>query len=189
MKGRGLPTVARASLHSCLITRQTGRAVRQEIQRRLADSRGPVVALLDFGNVSIIDFSCADEVVAKLAGFAMERPVGAGPFVLLSELGEHHMDPVNSALRRRGLALAAEDAQGEPLLVGAVEERVRRIWEVVAGGDGFCAKGLAARLRVPPRDARDVLADLHSRRLLLRQADEYLHPGRVVSRRVGPEEG
>lgn len=48
-----------------LVTRSTGRAVRTSIQARLT-SRPGSIALIDFSDVGLVDFSCADEVVAKL---------------------------------------------------------------------------------------------------------------------------
>lgn len=49
-----------------LVTRPTGRAVRSAIERRLAGARRSSVTVIDFSRVSVLDFSCADEVVARL---------------------------------------------------------------------------------------------------------------------------
>ncbi len=46
-----------------LVTRPTGRAVRERIERTIADAP---VASMDFTGVRCIDYSCADEIVAKL---------------------------------------------------------------------------------------------------------------------------
>ena len=48
-----------------LITRPTGAAVRDRIEAALARS-DCAIALLDFSDVDLLDYSCADEVVAKL---------------------------------------------------------------------------------------------------------------------------
>ena len=55
-------------LYSNLVTRSTGAAVRDQIELLLGEShdRGVVLTVIDFSHVSMIDFSCADEVVAKL---------------------------------------------------------------------------------------------------------------------------
>ena len=52
-------------LYSNLVTRPTGAAVRAQIEALLRDS-DRVLAVIDFTHVRMIDFSCADEVVAKL---------------------------------------------------------------------------------------------------------------------------
>ena len=54
------------SLYSSLITRPTGRAVRMAIETQLRGAGTLSVSLIDFSEVGIIDYSCADEVVAKL---------------------------------------------------------------------------------------------------------------------------
>ena len=48
-----------------LITRPTGAAVRDRIEAALAHS-DCATALLDFSDMELLDYSCADEVVAKL---------------------------------------------------------------------------------------------------------------------------
>ena len=62
-------------LYSNLVTRPTGAAVRTQIEALLADSRERSLTVIDFSHVGMIDFSCADEVVAKL----LLRYVAAGP--------------------------------------------------------------------------------------------------------------
>src|SRR5580765_3314823 len=57
-------------LYSNLVTRKTGAAVRGQIEQLLSDASPPgdgrALTVIDFSQVSMIDFSCADEVVAKL---------------------------------------------------------------------------------------------------------------------------
>jgi hypothetical protein len=53
-------------LYSNLVTRPTGAAVRAQIEALLADARERSLTVIDFSHVGMIDFSCADEVVAKL---------------------------------------------------------------------------------------------------------------------------
>jgi len=53
-------------LYSNLVTRPTGAAVRTQIEALLADSRERSLTVIDFSHVGMIDFSCADEVIAKL---------------------------------------------------------------------------------------------------------------------------
>src|SRR6476646_8057894 len=58
-------TVA-CDLSANLVTRPTGAAVRHQIERLLDDASDRTLTVIDFSQVSMIDFSCADEVVAKL---------------------------------------------------------------------------------------------------------------------------
>src|SRR5688500_20128594 len=55
-----------ASLYSHLVTRPTGQALRLGIESQIGELGNFCVSVLDFSNVIVLDYSCADEVVAKL---------------------------------------------------------------------------------------------------------------------------
>ena len=182
------PKVSRPSLVGVLVTRQTGRDVRVEIERELAARAGPVVAILDFQGVSIIDFSCADEVVAKLASSALSAEAGAADrFFLCTGLSEHHVDPVESALSRREVALAAERADGSPCVLGQLEDEAHRVWRRVCRRGGVQPEPLGRELGIGAPGARNLLETLHRRRLLLRRGREYVSLRRVVAEAVAEE--
>ena len=127
---RVYPRVSVASLYKRdLVTRHTGRTVRLTIEGMFSEEDWDTLTVLDFHDVAIIDFSCADEVVAKLVLGAMPaEDVARERFFLVRGLCDHHLDPLQSALRRRDLAVAAESDEGEPLLVGAVDDHETGIW-------------------------------------------------------------
>lgn len=52
-----------SGIYTDLVTRPTGRAVRENIERHLAPG---TIAVMDFTGVGCLDYSCADEIVAKL---------------------------------------------------------------------------------------------------------------------------
>lgn len=128
------PSVAVASLYQTyLVTRHTGRAVRLTIERLVEERAGPSLTVLDFSEVAVIDFSCADEVVARLLHDTMSRPAGAAPqYFVLDGLEEEHIDPVSSALDRRGLAMAARMASRRPVLLGRAEPEAVRVWDALS---------------------------------------------------------
>lgn len=187
------PLVSEANLFSYLVTRPTGRAVRSSIESQVAQHDGEVLTVLDFRNVAIIDYSCADEVVAELAFLAVGPPSGpessgrsggAGPrrrFVLIRGLEEHHRDPIDFALRRRRLAVAAERADGKPVLLGAVDEPEARLWRLVCEHESIGPKPLAGALGLPEQEARVGLEALYRRRLVLRREGEYVSFRRVLA--------
>src|SRR5688572_29611609 len=55
-----------ASLFSHLVTRPTGQALRLGIESQLGELGPFCVSVLDFSQVMVLDYSCADEVIAKL---------------------------------------------------------------------------------------------------------------------------
>ena len=111
-----------------LVTRPTGAAVRGRIEAALADSACEMV-LLDFTAVDCLDFSCADEVVAKLVlglGLAEGRPVA----VALRGLCDDHREAVTHVLEHHGLAVTSV-GDGPPELLGATDEDLRTAFAAV----------------------------------------------------------
>lgn len=92
-----------AGAYADLVTRPTGRAVRASIEQVLAD--GAVIARLDFSGVGLIDFSCADEIVAKLLRERVR-------VLLVRGLTDAHREAIEPVLERAGLAVLAEGPDG-----------------------------------------------------------------------------
>lgn len=169
------PAVSRTRLYSYLVTRPTGRAVRLGIQDRLAEFESSVLTVLDFREVALIDFSCADEVVVKLVlQSALEATPATRRFFLFSGVNECHRDPIDSALRRRSLAVAAEDVEGHPVLLGAVDALSSRAWYEVCRAGRAAAAPVARTLGIEVARASHLLDGLVNRALLLAEAERYV---------------
>lgn len=118
-----------ASLYSSLVTRPTGQAVRMAIENVLAEETGPVaLSIVDLSQVTIIDFSCADEVVAKLLlrYLVEERPREA--FFIFRGMKELHRDPIEVVLERHSLAAVAEPDSGVFQLIGSTTWAEEEAW-------------------------------------------------------------
>lgn len=170
--------ISEASLFSYLVTRQTGRAVRLSIESQIAGCGERVVGILDFQDVAVIDFSCADEVVAKLVNGSQEEPVER--LFLFRGLQDHHLDPIESALRRRSLAVAAERANGHRLLVGSVDDAQRRVWEEVDRRGRAAVTEVARSLNLPEPRVREILEILCRRRLVVAEESRYVSLHRMI---------
>ena len=132
------------------------------------------MTVLDFGDVSVIDFSCADEVVAKLVLRAIEAD-GADQqrFYVFRGVCPHHLDPMESALRRRGLAAAAQKPSGEPFLIGDVEPTASRLWLKLCEAGRARPADLAPALGMDASDCGRLLDHMVERRLLRWDGVEY----------------
>ena len=113
-----------------LVTRPTGRAVRERIERAIADAP---VAWMDFTGVRCIDYSCADEIVAKLL-----RSV---QILLLKGVTDAHRLALEPVLRGHNLAVVIQtgtllEVLGPPEAAALVCEELlaRRLAERTAGG-------------------------------------------------------
>ena len=122
------------SFYSNLVTRPTGRAVRSAVEQQLITSGvgTACVSILDFTQVRVLDYSCADEIVAKLLlrYSAADRPVDA--YFIARGLQEHHLDSVEAVLERHGLLLAADGPGRLPRLLGPADPTERRCWAELA---------------------------------------------------------
>ena len=90
-----------------LVTRPTGRAVRESIETALGADI--VMARIDFTGVGCIDYSCADEIVAKLLRGASG---GAERVLLLLGISDGHREAIEPVLEGHGLAVLLERPDG-----------------------------------------------------------------------------
>lgn len=169
------PAVTETSLYSYLVTRHTGRAVRLSIEERLADFDRHVLTVLDLRNVPLIDFSCADEVVAKLVVRHAHRAGRGGQrFFLFRGVADHHLGPIESTLSRQGLAIAAESVDGQPLLLGEIDSLAALAWHEICRVGRGTPIAVAATLKVDENAVRLAIDELESRRLILPDGASYL---------------
>ncbi|NNF13555.1 MAG: hypothetical protein HKN72_10035 [Gemmatimonadetes bacterium] len=128
------------SLYSSLVTRPTGRAVRMAIETQLHGAGTLSLSLIDFSEVVIIDFSCADEVVAKLLQqFLADEARDA--FFVFRGVHEPHRDQIEVVLARQGLAAVLETEPDRFELVG-----------VHSGDEGSAWRTLEERGTVEPEE-------------------------------------
>jgi hypothetical protein len=159
-----------ASLYSHLVTRPTGRALRLGIETQIGDLGAACVSVLDFTQVVVLDYSCADEAVAKLILRFLEPDRPADAYFVARGLGEQHREPIQAVLERHGLALVAEvKSQGFSLL-GLAEGIERDAWTVLEEERSADFRVVARRLAVPEILASATLITLTRRRVVLATA-------------------
>lgn len=123
-----------ASLYSSLVTRPTGQAVRMAIENVLAEERCPLcISVIDFSQVSVMDFSCADEVVAKLLLRFLGDDRPRNVFFIFRGIRELHRDPMEVVLNRQSLAAVCETGSGSFEIVGAVSQDEAVLWTALEG--------------------------------------------------------
>ncbi len=156
-----------ANLYSHLVTRPTGRAVRMAIERQLDQLSGPALSLVDLSSVSVLDYSCADEVVAKLLTRFAREDVAHETFFVFRGIKVHHREPIEAVLERHGLAAVAETSPERFELLGMTDsEHERTLWNRLERS-GTVPADQVGRL-VEGGELREGLERLLSRRLLFR---------------------
>ena len=154
-----------ASLYSHLVTRPTGRAVRMAIENQLAEVGDRSLSLIDLSEVTILDFSCADEVVAKL----LQHYAGDGSaeaFFVFRGVHEPHRDQIEVVLQRQGLATVAETGDGRFELLGARSPEESTAWARLEEVGFLSREELESAF--PLAEHRDALERLAQRRLAFR---------------------
>lgn len=162
-----------ASLHSYLVTRPTGQAVRLAIEGQFPSGGRVALSVVDLSRVVVLDFSCADEVVAKLILRYLPDVRPREAYFLFRGVTEVHLDPVEAVLERHRLAAVVQDGGGRFGLVGVRTPEEERVWEWVERVGQISSHGIGHQLEGP--SDRDVLERLVERRLLLRNAEGGIH--------------
>jgi hypothetical protein len=166
-------------LYSNLVTRPTGAAVRAEIEQQLAEIGGRTLTVIDFTHVGLLDFSCADEIVAKLLlKYADDGAAEAREgYFLFRGLNDSHHDAIEAVLERHGLAIVAQGEGGAPQLVGTVSEGERTAWDACCRLGAVDAGELAEAAGIPAGEAERTLDGLRRRRLVMRVENVYVPVG------------
>ena len=120
-----------ASLYSHLVTRPTGRAVRLAIEGQLSGPNARTLSVIDLSEVTLIDFSCADEVVAKLLLKYQRDDAKREAFFVFHGVRFPHREPIEAVLERPDLGAVAETGEGRVELLGPLGAGHRRIWAAV----------------------------------------------------------
>ena len=156
-----------------LLTRDTGMAVRHQIERELAANREGGITSLDFSSIGMMDYSCADEVVAKLLVLLQNDDLTRGGYVVFRGIGEEHLELVESVLKHHGLALVCLCDDGNPRLIGRVSDAERRAWDMVGLRGHAAASELADEFGFGEEIVARVLDDLSRRRLIRRNSGSF----------------
>ena len=172
------------SLFSNLVTRPTGRAIRSGVESQIVEMDGPAhaacLSILDFSQVRVLDYSCADEIVAKLLlrfGGA-ERPAEA--FFVARGVQEHHEEAIEAVLERHRLLLVIRDDAGQVKLLGEADPAQRRVWEALTRRGRARADELAADTGLAADAATAVLEALVGHRVVTAHADGTVSPLSVL---------
>jgi hypothetical protein len=159
-----------ASLYSHLVTRPTGRALRLGIESQIGEMGGCCLSILDFTQVVVLDYSCADEAVAKLLQRYGPDDRPADVYFVARGLGERHREPLEVVLQRQNLVLVAEiETEGFELLGGAGPLE-RSVWAALENARSAGPALIAAATDATVVDVRNILDGLAHRRVAVRQS-------------------
>src|SRR3990172_2642574 len=162
---------------SDLVTRPSGQAIRERIERDIEKEMTGEVIALDFSQIGIIDYSCADEIVAKLISRLLGGEYG-DKYISLTGLNENQKENIEVALERKDLAVAAEMRGGEKVLIGNLNNYLLETLNLISKKSKITASELSSALKLPANTSGTRLLNLYKKRLVKRM-DEMREGGRV----------
>lgn len=160
-----------------LVTRPTGQAIRMRIERDLEGEPSGTVIGLDFSEVGVIDYSCADEIVAKLLSRLLSGEYGDRCLLLLG-LNENQKENIEVALERKELAIAAEMKDGRRILLGSLNNYLRDTLDYIVKNKKVSSKDLADAKKLEANTSGTRLLNLYKKRLVKR-VEEMRSDGKV----------
>jgi hypothetical protein len=162
---------------SDLVTRPSGQAIRERIERDIVKEEVGAVIALDFSKIGIVDYSCADEIIAKLISRLLGGEYGE-KYIILSGLNENQKENIEVALERKDLAVMAEMRDGKKVLIGNLNNYLLETLDMISKKGKITAGDLSTALKLPANTSGTRLLNLHKKRLVKRM-DETREGGRV----------
>jgi hypothetical protein len=162
---------------SDLVTRQSGQTIRSRIERDIENEKDGEVIALDFSKIGVIDYSCADEIVAKLISRLLSGEYG-DKYIVLTGLNENQKENIEVALERKELAVMTEMRNGTRILLGTLNNYLKQTLNLILKKGKITAKDLSEAMKLEANTSGMRLLNLHKKRVVKR-IDEMRDGGRV----------
>ncbi|MDN3514224.1 MAG: STAS-like domain-containing protein [Candidatus Brocadia sp.] len=160
-----------------LVTRTSGHIIRERIERDIVQEENGSVIALDFSKIGIVDYSCADEIVAKLISRLLGDEYG-DKYIALTGLNENQRENIEVALERKELAVMAEMLDGKHILLGSLNTYLKETLNLILKRSKITAKELSEVMKLEPNTSGTRLLNLYKKRLVKR-TDEMMPGGKV----------
>jgi hypothetical protein len=162
---------------SDLVTRQSGQVIRERVEKDIVKEENGEIIALDFSKVGIIDYSCADEVVAKLISRLLSGEYG-DRYIVLTGLNENQKENIEVALERKELAVMVQMKDNKRVLLGTLNNYLKETLNFILKKGKITAKELSETMKLEANTSGTRLLNLHKKRLVKRE-DEIRNGGRV----------
>ncbi|MBD3246342.1 MAG: hypothetical protein GF333_04960 [Candidatus Omnitrophica bacterium] len=111
-----------------LVTRQIGKSIFRHLEEKIAKAGSGTVIILDFADIGAIDYSCADEIFARLVRRLQLDEYGE-KYLALKGLSPHHKENIDIVMEKNDLAVLVYE---------------KRTWEVLGSLDNYLFQTLEA---------------------------------------------
>jgi hypothetical protein len=154
-----------------MVTRGTGRIVRQALVDALTELPKGGVLYVDTRGLEFVDYSFADEALGILVSRVASGEYGDRHVVLVEEERDL-LENVEASLRQRDLAMIrVEEIGGEPAIVGSLEDHLLDTLNAVRQSGPITTADLANRLGVNHTACNNRATNLVERGLIARRKE------------------
>jgi len=160
-----------------LVTRPSGQAIRERIERDIEKEPDGAVTALDFSKIGVIDYSCADEIVTKLVSRLLSGEYG-DKYLLLIGLNENQKENIEVALERKDLAIMAEMRDTSRVVLGNLNNYLKDTLDFIVKKKKATSKDLSDARKLEANTSGTRLLNLHKKRLVKR-VEEVRADGKI----------
>lgn len=153
---------------SNLVTRPSGQTIRNRIESDIIREENGSVIALDFSKIGVIDYSCADEIVAKLISRLIAGEYG-NKYIVLSGINENHSENIEVALERKDLAVLVGTCNKKKILLGTLNNYLNETLNLVLKKGKLTAKELSKTMKLEANTSGTRLLNLHKKKLVKRK--------------------
>jgi hypothetical protein len=153
-----------------LVTRPSGEKIRRRIERDIEKEPDGSVIALDFSKIGVIDYSCADEIIAKLVSRLLSGEYG-DKYLLLSGLNENQKENIEVAVDRKDLAVMAEMTDGNRVVLGKLNSYLKDTLDFIIKKKKATSKDLSDAKKIEANTSGTRLLNLYKKRLVKRVED------------------
>ena len=146
--------------------RSRGVRIREAIEKILREENGGLPIVLDFSGIGPIDFSWADEVVAKMISRLWSGEYGE-KFIVLKGLHRSQAENIHVALERKRLAALTTGAEGWRL-IGSLNNYLVHTLNQVMKKKHLTLRQLSEEERIGMNTSGTRLLNLYKKRLVVR---------------------
>jgi STAS-like domain of unknown function (DUF4325) len=150
-----------------LVTRTSGQVIRARIEKDIEKEKDGEIIALDFSKIGVIDYSCADEVVAKLISRLLGGEYG-DRYIVLTGLNENQKENIEVALDRKELAVLAQMRDGKQVLLGSLNNYLKETLNLIVKKGKITATDLSKNMKLEMNTSGTRLLNLHKKRLVKR---------------------
>jgi len=146
--------------------RSRGVRIREVIERILGEEKGALRVIIDFSGMGSIDFSWADEVVAKMVSRSWSGEYGE-KFLVLKNLNPSQAENIDVALERKKLAVLATGPDGWQI-IGSLNNYLIHTLNRVMNKRQLTLRELSEEEGIEMNTSGTRLLNLYKKRLVVR---------------------